>query len=147
MATSKAKKTVKVAKTAAKGAARVGRGTRWTDEQVKLLLDSVKASRTAKEGFEQAAKQLGKNVGTVQQKYYNLQKQVSGGAVRRRGSARRAGAAATTPRAASGRAATLPSAADLRVIPVDDLVALAQRVKGEVDRRRQELGAAAQLFK
>jgi hypothetical protein len=129
----------------ATSSARAGRGTRWSDEQVQLLMDAVKSARTAREGFEQAAKQLGKNVGTVQQKYYNTQKQLSGGV--RRGGRRAAAAAAPVARRVAGATSGLPSATDLRSIPVDDLVALAQRVKAEVERRKQELGAASQLFK
>lgn len=144
---SKASKATKAAKPVAKApAARDGRGNRWTDEQVKILMDAVAGARTAKEGFERAAKQLGKNVGTVQQKYYNAQKQATGGV--RRG-ARRAAAAgpAAARRVTSSAASALPSATDLRTIAVDDLVGLAQRVKAEVERRKQELGAASQLFK
>lgn len=138
----------KKASAAPKGGERVGRGTRWTDEQVSVLMDAVKSAGTAKEGFERAAKQLGKNVGTVQQKYYNLQKQLTGGTRRRAASGGRSGAAAsssTTARAPRG--ASLPSAAELRAITIDELVGLAQRVKAEVDRRKQEIDAAEKLFK
>lgn len=146
-----AKKTTAKKRQAAapKGGDRIGRGTRWTEEQVSLLLETVTSSRTAKEAFEAVAKQLGKSTGTVQQKYYNLQKQAGGGSGRRRG--RPAGstrAAATASSARSPRQAnSLPTATDLRALTVDELVSLATRVKGEVDRRKQELDAASKLLK
>ena len=86
MAAAKGKPKAKRAATAKVASAagdRVGRGTRWSEEQVKLLLDTVKGSATAKEAFEAVAKQLGKSTGTVQQKYYNLQKKAGGGSGRR----------------------------------------------------------------
>lgn len=154
------------AKSAAKGAARaattkavstggqrIGRGTRWTEEQVKLLLDTVGATETAKEAFEKVARELGKSTGTVAQKYYNLQK--GGGGSGGDGGARRGrprGAAASTRQGGGGSTGTrrsgsgggsLPSAAQLRDITVDDLTGLAGRVKAEIDRRRTELDAAA----
>lgn len=141
-ATASKKKT----KAASKTSDRVGRGTRWTDEQVSILMDAVKGAGTAKEGFEQAAKQLGKNVGTVQQKYYNLQKKLTGGGRRRAaGAPRTTTATASTARAPRG--AALPTATELRAITIDELVGLAQRVKAEVDRRKQEIDAAEKLFK
>lgn len=140
--------------TGAGGASRVGRGTRWTEEQVSLLLDTVRGSSTAKEAFETVARQLGKSTGTVQQKYYNLQKQRSGGTTRRRAGragtgAGSAGATRTQARASAARGTSggaLPSGSDLRTLTVDELVSLATRVKGEVDRRRQELDAASKLL-
>lgn len=132
----------------ASSAGKVGRGTRWSDEQVKLLQDTVKASATAKEAFEVVARQLGKSAGTVQQKYYNLQKAAGGGARRRPG--RPAGTKRTSAARATGTAPRSSrtgnaqiDAIDLRALSVDDLVGLASRVKGEVDRRRKELDAAA----
>lgn len=125
---------------------RIGRGTRWTEEQVAMLLDTVKGSDTAKEAFEQVAGQLGKSVGTVQQKYYNLQRKASGGSSRRgAGTRRRASSdsAAASPRRSAGGSL---SASELRDLSIDDLVSLASRVKNEVDRRRQELEAATALF-
>jgi len=133
------------AKTTPAAGDRVGRGARWTDDQVKLLLDSVKGSSTAKDAFEKVARQLGKNTGTVAQKYYNLQKQ-AGGATRRRVSGARAVAAtsgSSVPRRAAGAVA---GAADLKTMPVDELVGLATRVKAEIDRRRKELDAASKLL-
>lgn len=142
-AASKATGTAKAA--AAKGSDRVGRGTRWTEEQVRLLLDTVTASSTAKEAFETVAKQLGKSAGTVQQKYYNLQKQAGGNAPRRRG--RPAGRSASArPATSATRTGAMPDAATLRGLTVDELVGLATRVKAEVDRRRRELDAASKLF-
>ena len=115
-----AKKTTKKAatkKTAApKGGDRIGRGTRWTEEQVSLLLETVTSSRTAKEAFETVAKQLGKSTGTVQQKYYNLQKKTGASSGRRRGrpaGAPKATAAAATPRAPP-QSSPLPTARHLR---------------------------------
>lgn len=127
--------------------AKLGRGTRWTDADVKLLMETVSASATAKQAFETVAKSLGKSVGTVQQKYYNLQKK--SGAPKRRG--RKPGstnsAATATRRATSGGAAGGPySATAVRALTIDELVSLASRVKDEVDRRKRELDAATALF-
>ena len=134
---------------------RAGRGTRWTEEQVSLLMESVRRSSTAKEAFETVARELGKSTGTVQQKYYNLLKKRSGGGGttgKRRG--RPPGSSASTApaaRAGAGSArrpavGSLPGTSELRALTVDDLVGLAQRVKAEVDRRKKELDAAAKLF-
>lgn len=139
-------------KAAAAGGDRIGRGTRWTEAQVKLLLDTVKASDTAKEAFEKVARELDKSAGTVAQKYYNLQKGDSGsGGGSRRGRPRSASAARSTAgRSTGARGATsgpaaggLPSASQLRDVTVDELTGLAARVKTEIDRRRSELDAAA----
>lgn len=145
------------ARTAAKGAAktgtravaaggeRIGRGTRWTEDQVSLLLDTVKGSATAKEAFETVARQLGKSTGTVQQKYYNLQKATGGSTgTRRRGRPAGSTNRSTAAPRASGGGAT--STAALRAMTVDELVTLARNVKGEIDRRQSELAAASRLL-
>jgi hypothetical protein len=132
-------------KAVAAGSQRIGRGTRWTEEQVKLLLDTVSSSGTAKEAFEVVARELGKSAGTVAQKYYNLQKG-SGAAPRRRGRPAGSGAGASA-RATGGTGGGLPTPAQLRGLTVDDLVGLAARVKTEIDRRRDELDAAAEALK
>ena len=142
-------------KSAPAGSDRIGRGTRWTEEQVKLLMDSVKRSATAREAFESVAKQLGKSSGTVQQKYYNLQKKQAGGGAVRRGRPAGARAGAPAKAAANGRAARERAAGasgplgatELRSLTVDELVGLATRVRSEIDRRRQELDAASKLLK
>lgn len=126
---------------------------RWTERQVATLLKAVEASATAKAGFEVAASELGKSVGTVQQKYYALQRKARNDgevvAPRRRGrpagSARRATVTPTTvpARVAPSRNG---SADELRTLTIDELTSLAHRVKAEVERRRSELDAAARLF-
>ena len=55
---------------------------RWTDEQVELLRKAVASAPSAKAAFDQVAKQLGKSPGTVQQKWYAMQR-AGGSAVRR----------------------------------------------------------------
>lgn len=126
---------------------RGGRTTRWTDEQVRLLMDTVRRSSTAKEAFEAVARQLGKSTGTVQQKYYNLQRKAGGGGSgSRRGRRPAAGGGTSTASAGAGRRSGAASEGDLRALSVDDLVNLASRVKTEVDRRRKELDAASALF-
>lgn len=130
----------------AAGGDRIGRGTRWTEDQVSLLLNTVKGSATAKQAFETVAKELGKSTGTVQQKYYNLQKAAGGSSAPRKrgrpaGSTNRSTSAA--PRAASTGGT---SAAALRTMTVDELVTLAKNVKGEIDRRSAELAAASKLL-
>lgn len=135
------------AKTVAASSDRIGRGTRWTDEQVTLLLKTVTSSPTAKEAFEVVARQIDKSAGTVAQKYYNIQKANGSPA-----SAARSGAK-PAPRSTAGRPAGprtgggLPSATELRALTVDELAGLAMRVKGEIDRRRSELDAASKALK
>lgn len=46
-------------------------GNRWTDEEVETLFSIVKKSPTAQAAFKVVGKKLGKNPGTVQQKYYH----------------------------------------------------------------------------
>lgn len=46
----------------------------WTPDEVKILLDSVKSSKTAAAGIEKAAKKIGKRPETVRAKYYSMQK-------------------------------------------------------------------------
>jgi hypothetical protein len=128
-------------KAAAAGGEQIGRGTRWTEAQVRLLMETVGASATAKEAFETVARELDKSAGTVAQKYYNLQKAAGGST----GTARRgrpAGSKATT-RGVAGR---VPTATDLRGLSVDDLVSLTALVRDEVERRREELDAASKLL-
>jgi hypothetical protein len=140
-----AKAGTKTAKAAASaGGDRIGRGTRWTDAQVSLLLDTVKGSSTAKQAFEVVAKELGKSTGTVQQKYYNLQKATGGGAPRKRG--RPAGSTNRATSAPARSSAGTPNASALKTMTVDELVTLAKNVKGEIDRRRSELAAASKLL-
>ncbi len=137
-------------KAVADAAQRIGRGTRWTEEQVKLLLDTVDSTGTAKEAFEVVASELGKSAGTVAQKYYNLQRAATGAA---RGSRRGRRPASAAPRAraaassAGASSGSLPGATQLRTLTVDELVGLASRVKSEIDRRREELDAAAAALK
>lgn len=140
-----------------KGAPRALRGAgtaaRWTEEQVELLLATVSSSRTAKEAFHVVAEQIDKSVGTVQQKYYALQRKAGGGrkpAGRKAGARRAAPARAGSPRvagAASASSTSLPTTAQLRALTADELVSFARAVKAEVDRRRRELDTAANLFK
>jgi hypothetical protein len=127
----------------AAGGDKIGRGTRWTEDQVRMLLDAVRASETAKAAFEQVARELDKSAGTVAQKYYNLQKATAA-------PAKRSAAPASKPASGSSRAAasidstgTLPTATELRTLTVDDLVGLAARVKAEIDRRRAALDEGA----
>ena len=139
-ATSSRKKSGRAAAAAA-GTAAAG-AARWTESQVQTLMNAVNAADTAKAGFAVAAGELGKSVGTVQQKYYALQRAAGGG---RKG---RNKSAASGSRSGPARATTsgLPGPAQLRVLTVDQLTALAQQVKTEVDRRRVELDRAAKLF-
>lgn len=141
------------AKTVAASSDRIGRGTRWTDEQVTLLLKTVTSSPTAKEAFEVVARQIDKSAGTVAQKYYNIQKangspasaaRSGGTSSRARTAGRPAGRPATAART-SGNG--LPNATELRTLTVDDLTGLAMRVKSEIDRRRSELDAASKALK
>ncbi len=146
------------AKGAAKGAAktvaasgdRLGRGTRWTDEQVSLLLKTVTSSPTAKEAFEVVARQIDKSAGTVAQKYYNIQKANGSPASAARKSpaaTRSTGRPAGRPAGSRAGGGGLPNATELRTLTVDELTGLAMRVKTEIDRRRSELDAASRALK
>lgn len=136
------------AKTVAASSDRIGRGTRWTDEQVTLLLKTVTSSPTAKEAFEVVARQIDKSAGTVAQKYYNLQKAngAPASAKRTASGARTTGRPPGRPAAAKATGA-LPNATELRALTVDELTGLAMRVKTEIDRRRTELDAASKALK
>lgn len=46
--------------------------SRWTKQEEKLLRTIVKAAKNPSAGFEQAAKQLGRTIGSVSFKYYTL---------------------------------------------------------------------------
>jgi polyphosphate kinase len=137
------------AKTVAASSDRIGRGTRWTDEQVALLLKTVTSSPTAKEAFELVARQIDKSAGTVAQKYYNLQKANGAPASAKRGSSggRPAGRPAGRAAGAGVGGGGLPTATELRALTVDELTGLAMRVKTEIDRRRTELDAASKALK
>lgn len=137
------------ARTVAVGGDRIGRGTRWTEEQVALLLETVTSSATAKEAFELVARQIDKSAGTVAQKYYNLQKANGTPARARRKSSTATRATGRTAGRPVGTRASggLPNATELRALTVDELTGLAMRVKGEIDRRQSELAAASKALK
>lgn len=131
---------------ATKASKRASHGTRWTEEQVALLMDTVKSSATLKEAFEAVATQLGKSTNTVQQKYYNLKRGAGGGRAKAKRASTKARAKATAAASTVSRkvtGSTTPNATELRDLQVDELVDLAKRVKAEVDRRRRELDAAS----
>lgn len=107
--------------------------SRWTEEQVALLNDSVAKSSTAREGFEKVSQQLGKSVGTVQQKYYSMQRQA-------RGVSRPAPAPRSKPVADSTVSGVLAE------LPMADLAKLALQVKNEIDSRQKALAEASSLF-
>jgi hypothetical protein len=114
---------------------------RWSAEDVQLLLDTVAASRTAKEAFAKVASASGRSAATVQAKYYQLQRATGGAARRRPG---RPAGAASSPRRSAG---TSTGSLDLRAMSIDALVGHAREVKAEIDRRRRELDDATKLFK
>ena len=121
---------------------------RWSAADVQLLSETVANSRTAREAFAKVAQLSGRSAGTVQAKYYQLQKQ-AGGAASRVGARRRSQPAAT--KAASPVAVrpsrTTTGSAGLRSMSIDELVSHAREVKSEIDRRRRELDDATRLFK
>jgi hypothetical protein len=67
-----AKKITVVRKNTKPAAPKASQFTPWTAAQVQILKDAVAAAPTAVAGFKVAAKKLGKNVGTVGQKWYKL---------------------------------------------------------------------------
>lgn len=125
-----------------------GRATRWTEQQVKLLRETVASSPTAREAFQKVAQELGKSPGTVQQKWYAMQRAAGKG--RGRGPSPRKASAARHRATSGGRPGRSGSAnagvGDLRALPIDDLIELARDVKAEIDRRRRELDEASKLF-
>jgi len=102
-------------------------------------MEAVKASPTAKAGFERAARELGKSVGTVAQKYYLLQR--TAGTTRTRVTKRAAGArsagAARAGKARDAVAGTTPT--ELAVLTTEELARLAGMLRKEIDRRQGEL--------
>lgn len=134
---------------AATGTARTA--ARWTEDQVQILMDAVKRSPTAKAGFERASQELGKTVGTVQQKYYALQRKAGGGRGTRTSGAssrvRSTGTRGASTRGAGSRGAGPITRDYLAALTADDLVAVADLVRDEVHRRQQELQRAADMFK
>ena len=126
---------------------RGGAPGRWTEEQVKLLLDTVRSTDVAKEAFEQVANELGKNVGSVAQKYYNLQRGATGRRKGRSAGPRGGGRAGRAAGASAAQGSVIPSERVLRDVTIDELVTLANSVKAEIDRRSQELETARELLK
>lgn len=124
-----------------------GKAPRWTDEQVQMLKDAVDSSPTARAAFESVAKKLGKNVGTVQQKYYNLQK--TSGKRRARVLKGRRGVSSPVSRTSSANRgqSTGNGVLDVKALSSTDLANLAQAVASEVQRRQRELEKAAGLFR
>lgn len=118
---------------------------RWSTEDVQLLVETVAASRTAKEAFAKVAGLSGRSAATVQAKYYQLQKKTGRAGTRRRGRPAASAPKATAPRAA--RATSTFAGGDLRAMTIDALVNHAREVKSEIDRRRRELDDATKLFK
>ncbi len=118
---------------------------RWTDREVKILLDAVTSSPTAKAGIENAAGVLGKTVGTCSQKYYSLKRKENGG---RKRTGRKAAAPATKRSASATRqpaSRTAPAprkpsidVASMSNVELSKLVAVATT---ELQRRMVELEA------
>ena len=106
--------------------------TRWTNAQVQILHDAVIAADTAKAGFAVAAAELGKSVGTVQQKYYALKRASGGGRKRQQSRAVNRDAALSLTRMTS--------------LTIDELTSLAHQVKAEISRRQGELERASSLY-
>lgn len=103
---------------------------RWTDDDVKILRQTVRAAKNKQEGFKKAAEKLGKKPGTVQQKWYNLE-------------------AKKNPKRKPVSAKPVASrngGPDLGAMENSDLAALAKAVQVEVERRRKQLEEAAGLF-
>jgi hypothetical protein len=130
----------------ARGAAGARSAARWTEAQVKVLRDAVQASPTAKAGFERAAAELGKSVGTVSQKYYALQRSAgkTGRRVTTRAASARTAGAARVSKVRTAVADATP--ADLARMTTDEVARLAEMVRGEIDRRQAELSRLSKLF-
>jgi len=126
---------------------RVGRGVRWSPAEEQRLLALVKAASTVKAGLDGAALEFGRSRGTLQQKYYALERAAGRGRTKRRAkSSPRKATRAAVRHAKPAKQAVNARSAELRGLDVDELVQLAQGVKAEVDRRRAELDRASELF-
>lgn len=114
-------------------AKRGGALPRWTPEDIAKLEAAVKTAKSRSEAFQSVAAELGKSAGTVQQKWYQLQRKKSKRAARsvavRRGS--------VPARQASGKYAQMSSS---------ELLVIAREVRAEIDRRQSELAEAKHIF-
>lgn len=111
---------------------------RWSEADLKLLGDAVKAEPTRKAAIEQVAKATGRSVGTVSQKFYSME--------RKRKETKKA---APVPAAAATKPATASNGnpySTLQKMPVEELVKLQAALKAEVGRRRSELAKIEKAF-
>jgi hypothetical protein len=121
---------------------------RWSAQEIALLKETVENSRTAKEAFAQVAQQIGKSTGTVQQKWYAMQRAAGKGRTARRA---RSGAkrVASTAQATTAKAQATASKqwTSLKELDVDDLVSLISSAQTEFERRRKAFEAAARRLR
>ena len=121
------------------------RALNWGAREVKILLDAVASSPTAKAGIENAAGVLGKAVGTCSQKYYSLKRKQNGGPKR---TGRKAKSPATKRSASATRKAVTRTAPAPRKLSIDvssmsnvELSKLVAVATTELQRRMVELEA------
>jgi hypothetical protein len=105
---------------------------RWTDEQKQMLLDAVKRAPTAKVAFEDVARKLGKNVGTVQAQYYGLQRKAGKGTTTQGGRPRKAAPVTVSFSSAYSKGA-------LGKLDVTELVTLIENARAILATRKSDL--------
>jgi hypothetical protein len=110
---------------------------RWSAQEIAYLKETVANSATAKEAFEVVGAKLGKSAGTVQQKWYAMQRSTGKG---RRKAKRSVQKATNTAQATAAKAQAVASKqwTNLRNVDQQDLFALYESARTEIDRRKRE---------
>lgn len=107
--------------------------SRWTDAEVQALRDAVAKAPTAKAAFDQVAKKIGKSPGTVQQKWYSMQRAAG------------KGVAAGTKAASQVRVSYTPfGKAALRKLDAEELVTLIHNAREILQTKKDEIEERAQ---
>lgn len=108
---------------------------RWSDTDIEMLMKAVESAASNRKAFEQVAAETGRSVGTVQQKFYSLQ--------------RKKGVTGRVVASPSQRGRTVKPAAsrmDVSSLSTDELVGLASEVQSEMARRQKALAEAMGAF-
>lgn len=116
-----------------KGPAVGSKMVRWTQEEIDLLNRSVSESRTAREAFASVSKEVGREPGTVQAKYYQMQRRAS--KVKRQ--AKTAPKAVVLPKPVPRYATSI----NVRQMSLEELLQSHGHIKKEIARRQEELNA------
>ena len=111
--------------------------TRWTSDEITMLMEAVESSRTASEAFKQVAKKTKRKPATVAQKYYAMVR--SGSKAQRAPRVTRSAATPRTPRTATTPSFDGLSNAQLANLVSDATAELAGRINRIEDNVRSLL--------